>query len=424
MTDLFKQLGGALGDFKMKNIDSDSLHEIIGEFAPLIGVATDGTNGRKIPKTEPVELETPPILTEQTNEQADLSHNSSAAQYDNNIEIKQEPESSSDSSALDLSVNAEKKTQSNKRKLETENAVILQGMAKSNLIIDQTVYKKSKHSLDVTVKNENVLSTNPNNVQYAAKNCQNTEEGSEDSKSNRHLYEIKTVYNLKYYQCKLCSKVYDTKYLINRHLITHGNNRPFACEQCGKSFSQKCDLNRHMNVHNEARQHSCSVCGKLFKRSDYLAKHERQYCGVLKPHKCQKCHKGFEEPNQLLDHTCSGRNDGSSFDCEHCPESFTSVDALVEHRKCHLKTEVEYKCTRCQETFGEFIAYVEHFKVSFILLSQYFRLFLFQKLEKVPGSIFWGKFISVLQEKEKQTTVTISCFFFGGGVELLSFMIL
>lgn len=379
MTDLFQQLGGALNDFKMKNIDSDSLHEIIGEFAPLIGVATDSVHS-KTARSEVTasKCEGTPTQTVKAENELTSVPKTSSTPSNSQTELKDSYVRTSTSSALDLSVNSSigSKNENLKRPLTATKAPSLK--YQDNSMIDQTVYKKSRHSLGIPVKvklEQKILSKCVKDV--SQENCEtqteNCEDIVEDSKSNKGLYEVKTVYNLKYYQCKLCPKVYDTKYLLNRHLITHGSNRPFACEQCGKAFSQKCDLNRHMSVHNGARQHSCSVCGKSFKRSDYLAKHERQYCGVQKPHKCQKCHKGFEDHDQLLDHTCSGKSDGS-FDCEQCSESFSSVDALVEHRKCHLKTEQEYKCTRCNEKFPEFMAYVEHFKVAAIGFSFFLKL--------------------------------------------------
>ena len=362
MTDLFQQLGGALTDFKMRNIDSDSLHEIIGEFAPLIGVATDSLFVRKAPKSEPEECKTAPEKKSKENEIDSLK--SDIGQKDEIVEIKTEIVDVKSEAveifyndALDLSMKLTAKSEKEnidrpvlKRCLET--AV----KTEADPVNDQPADKKAKHSLDMAEMESEII-VNPEGVQDDS-----FDEESSDL-SNNSLYELRTVNNLKYYQCKQCPKFYDTKYLINRHLITHGRNKPFACDQCNKSFSQKCDLNRHMMVHSGTRQYACSVCGKSFKRNDYLMKHERQFCGTQKPHKCQKCHKGFEDPSLLLDHTCSARNCGSSFECEHCSESFTTVDALVEHRKGHLNTNTEYTCTRCHEQFGEFISYVEHFKV-------------------------------------------------------------
>lgn len=365
MTDLFQQLGGALNDFKMKNIDPDSLHEIIGEFAPLIGVATDGNTIPKAAKSE-VCSSSPSKMTKGIKIETDTNQTNDDAQNSHETESNH---TANTTTALDLSVKHEedsetaKSTKQTSRKRPLENSSIQVRGFEDNSMIDRNVYKKSKLLLDIPVKEKIKIKINTKDVQTDLPENDEMTDGDDELKSNKLLYEIKTVYNLKYYQCKLCPKVYDTKYLLNRHLITHGSNRPFACELCGKSFSQKCDLNRHMNVHNAARQYSCSVCGKSFKRSDYLAKHERQYCGVQKPHKCHKCHKGFEDPDQLLDHTCSCKTDNSTFDCEHCSESFVTVDSLVEHRKGHLKTESEYTCTRCKEKFGEFMAYVEHFKV-------------------------------------------------------------
>lgn len=373
MTDLFNQFEGALSDFKMRNIDSAGLHEIIGEFAPLIGVESNAgvkvkreVNDKEVEENAvkvKIKEEPPDEINEEIkpgvyiDTALDLSVKPSMIKPDLNmittdgcqgITVKTEPIDPVTSNQLIGSIKRE---------------------PSDSLLIDQSVYKRSRHSFDGQ-KFELRNSCSPDNfasekvssesTQSSAKS--NRDSDDESSKACKLLYEIKSVNDLKYYQCKLCPKVYDTKYHLNRHLISHGGNRPHCCDKCGKSFSQKCDLNRHMNVHNNLRKHACSVCGKTFKRADYLSKHERQYCGVYKPHKCTKCYKGFEELEQLNEHSCIQRADGTTFTCEHCSEKFDSVDSLVEHRKTHKNPQQDFQCTKCKEEFTDFGSYVDHFK--------------------------------------------------------------
>lgn len=395
MTDLFNQFGGALADFKMRNIDSASLHEIIGEFAPLIGVATDGFVAASVSKKADNNINTPPvetviIKTEIKQEKKDLeyvngntcvkpiaetrvvthvkqiaeTHVEKGGMFDIALDLSMKPRATNETKdVLDI-----KPVLNIKSTVDVIQRYSIKREPEESTKIDHSIYKKARQTFDSPkLESRNscspVLNDSANVESPQSSTKSNRDSDDESSKVSKLLYEVKTVNDLKYYQCKLCPKVYDTKYHLNRHLISHGGNRPHICDKCGKSFAQKCDLNRHLNVHNNLRKHACSVCGKTFKRADYLSKHERQYCGVYKPHKCTKCFKGFEELEQLAEHSCIQRMDGSTFTCEHCGEKFETVDNLVEHRKTHKNKEEDYQCTKCNEQFTNFASYVDHFKV-------------------------------------------------------------
>ncbi|KAL4236307.1 hypothetical protein ACF0H5_004694 [Mactra antiquata] len=363
MTDLFNQFGDALTGFKMENIDSAGLHEIIGEFAPLLGVATDSLSV-KTPST----VKTTDVKQSQP-ERIDPSYvgNKDCMKVNGMKKSEKSSMNGNESGILDLSMKASVMNNS----LELNDLKVLPQFNNqtnkrlaSESLIDPSVFKRSRNSID-SHRFETRNAESPVNLAVESDSPSsktNKDSDEESNKCSRLLYEIKTIYDLKYYQCKLCPKIYDTKYHLNRHLITHGGNRPHCCDQCGKSFSQKCDLNRHMNVHNNLRNYACSVCGKSFKRADYLSKHERQYCGVFKPHKCSKCNKGFEDTEQLASHACSQKTDGVTFTCEHCEEKFETVDGLVEHRKIHSNQKQNHQCSKCKEEFTDFSTYVDHFK--------------------------------------------------------------
>lgn len=352
---LHEQLGDALSNFHMKNIDKASLNEIIGEFAPLLGVGLDA-EFKDVVRTASLEKtnkkrnidEVDTSAKSVTQDAGDLSHCSSTSSnnVDTVLDLSVKPKTEG-SVSLDMSLGAEKKSSLLKNKSLDFSSMI-----------DSSVYKKYKHSMESMKQSTSpILDTAPQNSLTDI----DTAAGDSDGNKNKSLYEIKTLSDLKYFQCKLCQKVYDTKYHLNRHLITHGGNRPQVCTECGKAFSQKCDLNRHMNVHNNQRKHACSVCGKSFKRADYLSKHERQYCGVQKPYKCVKCNKGFEDEEQLNDHKKS-HDDVGVFSCETCNEEFDTVDKVVEHRKLHNKQDAVYRCSKCGTSFTNFFSYVDHFK--------------------------------------------------------------
>ncbi|KUJ16637.1 uncharacterized protein LY89DRAFT_586564 [Mollisia scopiformis] len=48
----------------------------------------------------------------------------------------------------------------------------------------------------------------------------------------------------------------------------------FGCQQCSKVFNRRENLSRHLKTHDASPSHCCSKCGKGFTRSDLLRRHQ------------------------------------------------------------------------------------------------------------------------------------------------------
>lgn len=67
-----------------------------------------------------------------------------------------------------------------------------------------------------------------------------------------------------------------------------------ACEACGKAFRDVYHLNRHRLSHSDEKPYSCPICQQRFKRKDRMSYHVRSHQGgVEKPYVCPHCAKGF-----------------------------------------------------------------------------------------------------------------------------------
>ncbi|XP_028842846.1 myc-associated zinc finger protein-like [Denticeps clupeoides] len=67
-----------------------------------------------------------------------------------------------------------------------------------------------------------------------------------------------------------------------------------ACEACGKAFRDVYHLNRHRLSHSDEKPYCCPICQQRFKRKDRMSYHVRSHQGgIEKPYVCPHCAKGF-----------------------------------------------------------------------------------------------------------------------------------
>ncbi|KAJ3613226.1 hypothetical protein NHX12_019476 [Muraenolepis orangiensis] len=57
------------------------------------------------------------------------------------------------------------------------------------------------------------------------------------------------------HQCHLCSKTFQATSKLQRHMMTHTDQRPFRCQMCEKSFRQETHLRVHSRTHLWSKYH-------------------------------------------------------------------------------------------------------------------------------------------------------------------------
>ncbi|KAK0139286.1 Vascular endothelial zinc finger 1 [Merluccius polli] len=156
-----------------------------------------------------------------------------------------------------------------------------------------------------------------------------------------------------------------------------------GCEMCGKAFRDVYHLNRHKLSHSDEKPFECPICHQRFKRKDRMTYHARSHDGgVHKPYVCSVCGKGFSRKDPRPSST--ERSGSASFGvfpspivaagklhawvpdvgsvrekCEQAAGQAGSVSVSPpDHLSCHVKhvhsSERPFKCqvTACTSAFA------------------------------------------------------------------------
>ncbi|KAL4658352.1 myc-associated zinc finger protein [Arapaima gigas] len=133
-----------------------------------------------------------------------------------------------------------------------------------------------------------------------------------------------------------------------------------ACEACGKAFRDVYHLNRHRLSHSDEKPYSCPICQQRFKRKDRMSYHVRSHQGgIEKPYVCPHCAKGFSRPDHLNSHVRQVHSTERPFKCETCESAFATRDRLRAHM---IRHEEKVPCHICGKLLSA--AYItDHMRV-------------------------------------------------------------
>ena len=108
--------------------------------------------------------------------------------------------------------------------------------------------------------------------------------------------------------CPHCDYTTKHKFLINRHINHHMENRNFMCEVCGSSFHLLSSLKDHYNfIHSDERNYKCDLCPKTFKNGSTLSRHKKTH-SEKRPYKCH-CGTDYKRLSHLKRHMLNAHNE-------------------------------------------------------------------------------------------------------------------
>lgn len=140
----------------------------------------------------------------------------------------------------------------------------------------------------------------------------------------------------KQFTCKICSRSFGYKHVLQNHERTHTGEKPFECPECHKRFTRDHHLKTHMRLHTGEKPYHCSHCDRQFVQVANLRRHLRVHTGE-RPYTCEICEQRFSDSNQLKTHVLVHNNE-KPFECDRCHMKFRRRHLLSTHKCGNLGT--------------------------------------------------------------------------------------
>lgn len=155
------------------------------------------------------------------------------------------------------------------------------------------------------------------------------------------------------YRCTLCRKVFDSRTLFRKHVVTHFKDKGVVCKHCEKWFKNQSSLARHVRTHSGEKPFLCLLCDRSFSQKEILQRHILTHTDI-KPFQCQKCDKSYTQKEGLANHMKQyheTRREIIQYPCPLCDKAFCHPSGLSRHMIMH--TGKQYECKVCRRKFTD-----------------------------------------------------------------------
>ena len=157
--------------------------------------------------------------------------------------------------------------------------------------------------------------------------------------------------------CSDCGAEFSTVKILRDHQFVEHNKKPFFCHVCARTFMRRPYFNAHMRrIHGTADQnlHVCKVCSKKFTRKHLLECHELVH--REKQFSCHLCQKQMRRYNTYKAHNDKYHDEERPYDFQIytvCNKHLVSIKCLKVHmRRTHSADRMPYTCFECRKHFA------------------------------------------------------------------------
>ncbi|KAM9424248.1 vascular endothelial zinc finger 1 isoform 1-T1 [Pholidichthys leucotaenia] len=152
----------------------------------------------------------------------------------------------------------------------------------------------------------------------------------------------------KNHACETCGKAFRDVYHLNRHRLSHSDEKPFSCPICQQRFKRKDRMSHHVRSHQGGveKPYICPHCGKAFSRPDHLNSHVRQVHSSERPFKCPTCESSFATKDRLRAHMIRHEE---KVPCHICGK-LLSAAYITDHMRVHNQSQ-HHSCHLCNRSF-------------------------------------------------------------------------
>lgn len=160
--------------------------------------------------------------------------------------------------------------------------------------------------------------------------------------------------------CPLCKAEFNRRFLVRKHLFSHGSEKFFRCILCSKRFPTHKNLQDHMRcAHANSRTFPCTICHKEFTLKATLKVHIRRFHDKttervrLHQEKSTQLHQ-YQEQKETVYITL--------YECYVCKKDFRMRQTLRIHFKLHMRHKARVLCTICGRQFTK-AALIHHMEI-------------------------------------------------------------